>query len=235
MAKDKHSNTLAPRFSHMPFGCRTCPRENVPRRLRHPNLTHNIHTLIYVPFSWNQLTIADDHCVKRDKNTFTFKFKLLSLLIFIDYVNTWNYIRVRSNGRNDAISQPNHTHIQCEKYVVHDTLTHCQLLINYYKLINYGHHAHRLSLIHVAPGHVNKVLAIDTGRIKPENPELKIWLDYSSSNGLMIFYFAFSNFILVYSLLCSIQWIIETLKYKRIRTVYIYLFQFNTMNVINWY
>ena len=83
-------------------------------------------------------------------------------------------MRVWSNGRN-AISQLKRTHIhtQCEKYVVHDTLTHCQLLKNYYKLINYDHYAHRLSLVHVAPGHVNKVLAIDTERIKPENPELK--------------------------------------------------------------
>ena len=72
--------------------------------------------------------------------------------------------------KNDAIPRPNnthtYTHTQCGKYVVHDTLTHRQWLRNYYR-------AQCLSLIQVAPGHVNEVLTIGTERVKPENPDLK--------------------------------------------------------------
>ena len=50
---------------------------------------------------------------------------------------------------------------------------HRQLLKNCYKLINYNHRAHCLSLTQVAPGHVSEILAINTERVKPENPELK--------------------------------------------------------------
>ena len=56
---------------------------------------------------------------------------------------------------------------------MHDTLTHRQSLKNYYKLINYNHHTHRLFLTQVAPGHVSEILAIDMEGVKPENPELK--------------------------------------------------------------
>ena len=77
------------------------------------------------------------------------------------------------NNRNDVIPQPNHIHTQCGKYIVHDTLTHCQSLKNFYKLINYDHHAHCLSLIQVAPGHVSEILTMGTERIKSENPKLK--------------------------------------------------------------
>ena len=56
---------------------------------------------------------------------------------------------------------------------MHGTLTNRQSLKNYYKLINYDHYAHRLSLIQVAPGHVKEILAMDMERIKSENPKLK--------------------------------------------------------------
>ena len=69
-------------------------------------------------------------------------------------------------------------HTQCGKYVVHDTLTHHRSLKNCYKLINYAHHAHRLSLTQVAPGHVSEILATNMEGIKSENPELKRALVY---------------------------------------------------------
>ena len=40
-------------------------------------------------------------------------------------------MNVITNNENDAIPQPNHTHI-CGKYIVHDTLTHRQSLKNLY-------------------------------------------------------------------------------------------------------
>lgn len=39
--------------------------------------------------------------------------------------------------------------------------------------MNYGHHAHCLFLIQVAPEHVNKILATNMKGIKSENPELE--------------------------------------------------------------
>ena len=56
----------------------------------------------------------------------------------------------------------------CGKYIVHDTLTHSQSLRNYYKINS--HRARCLSLTQVAPGHVSDVLAMNTERVKPENP-----------------------------------------------------------------
>ena len=85
-------------------------------------------------------------------------------------------------------------HTQCRKYVVHDTLMHRQSLKNCYKLMNYDHRTHRLSLTQVAPGHVSEILAIDTERIKSENPELK--KDISISNELIFFNSRFVYFIL---------------------------------------
>lgn len=35
-----------------------------------------------------------------------------------------------SKRKINVIQQTNHTHIQCEQYVVHDTLTRCQSLKN---------------------------------------------------------------------------------------------------------
>ena len=56
---------------------------------------------------------------------------------------------------------------------MHGTLTHRQSLKNLYELISYDHHAHRLSLTQVAPGHVSEILAMNMERIKSENPNLK--------------------------------------------------------------
>ena len=56
-----------------------------------------------------------------------------------------------------------------------------------YKFINYDHHIHRLSLTQVAPGHVSEILAMDTERVKPGNPELKKWVKYFVSNELIFF------------------------------------------------
>ena len=39
--------------------------------------------------------------------------------------------------------------------------------------MNYSHHAHRLSLTQVAPGHVSEILVMNMERIKSENPNLK--------------------------------------------------------------
>ena len=46
---------------------RTYTIEGIPGRLQRPNLTHNIHAIKYLPFSWNPLTNATDHCLKRNK------------------------------------------------------------------------------------------------------------------------------------------------------------------------
>ena len=70
---------------------------------------------------------------------------------------------------------------------------HRQSLRNCYKLINYSHRAHRLSLTQVAPEHVSEILAINTERIKSENPQLK--KSISASNGLTFYNSSFiSNF-----------------------------------------
>ena len=62
----------------------------------------------------------------------------------------------------------------CGKYVVHDTLPHCQSLKFFYKITNYGHRAQCLSPTQVAPGHVSEILTtMNTEGVKPENPELK--------------------------------------------------------------
>ena len=64
--------------------------------------------------------------------------------------------------------------------------THRQSLKNYYyQLMNYDHHAHRLSFTQVAPGHVSEILAMNMERVKSENPELK--KDISISNELIFF------------------------------------------------
>ena len=62
---------------------------------------------------------------------------------------------------------------------MHGTLTYRQSLKNLYEFINYDHHAHRLSLTQVAPGHVSEILATSMERIKSENPELKELLTFS--------------------------------------------------------
>ena len=63
---------------------------------------------------------------------------------------------------------------------MHDTLTHRQSLTNYYKIND--HRTHCLSLTQVAPGHVSEVLAINTERVKPENPNLKKGISASISS-----------------------------------------------------
>ena len=93
---------------------------------------------------------------------------------------------------NDAIPRPNCTHTQRGKYVVHDTLTHRQSLKYCYKLINYCHRIHCVSLTQVTPGHVSEILAMNTERIKSENPELKRYY-YFVSNGLIVFHFVYYN------------------------------------------
>jgi hypothetical protein len=72
-------------------------------------------------------------------------------------------------SKNGTIPQLNRIHIQCGKY---DTLRQKQSLKNNIKLTNYGHHAHSLSSTQVAPDFVNKVLTMNIGRVKPENPRL---------------------------------------------------------------
>ena len=61
----------------------------------------------------------------------------------------------------------------CEKYIVHETLTHCQSLRIFHEITNYGHHAQCLSPTQVAPGHVSEILTMSTEGVKPENPKLK--------------------------------------------------------------
>ena len=43
----------------------------------------------------------------------------------------------------------------------------------FYKITNYGHRAQCLSLTQVAPGHVSKILTMNTEGIKSENPKLE--------------------------------------------------------------
>ena len=59
-----------------------------------------------------------------------------------------------------------------------------------------GHHTHCLSLTQVTPGHVSEFLAVNTERVKSENPELKRNINISSfvSNGLIFFHFALYSY-----------------------------------------
>ena len=43
----------------------------------------------------------------------------------------------------------------------------------FYKITKYSHRAQCLSPTQVAPRHVSEILIINTGGVKPENPELK--------------------------------------------------------------
>ena len=80
---------------------------------------------------------------------------------------------------------------------MHDTLIHRQSLKNLYKLMNYHHHIHCLSLIQVAPGHVNEILATNMEGIKSENPELEnVNIIKFVSNGLKLIDLKYSYFIL---------------------------------------
>ena len=67
--------------------------------------------------------------------------------------------------------------------------------------MNYGHHAHCLSLIQVASEHVNEILAMNTEGVKSENPELKkVLVSISNvSNGLI-----FLNLLVLFQILINL-------------------------------
>ena len=77
------------------------------------------------------------------------------------------------NNKNDAIPHPNHTHTHAEN----TSCTIRQHIVSrqeiFYKITNYSHRAQCLSPTQVAPGHVSEILTLNTGGVKPENPDLK--------------------------------------------------------------
>ena len=121
--RKKWQNTGIPTHSlhgsHTYARAQTYTRENVPGRLRHPSLTYNFHTLIYVPFSWNRLTIGNYHWVKRDKNMFLTRmcFKNITLhrwtWYHCYYLNVTFKLVLKlctNKSQDDVVPQPNHTH-----------------------------------------------------------------------------------------------------------------------------
>ena len=79
-------------------------------------------------------------------------------------------------NRNDAIPQPNHTYtmwkLRRARYTNASPVAKKFVLT--YEL---GHHTHCLSLTQVTPGHVSEFLAVNTERVKSENPELKRYIN----------------------------------------------------------